>query len=288
MKLGVRAWLLCLCAVSVAAAPVLAMEGCSGAGASMGKANDGGGGTLGSGGSHGSGGSGGMAGSAGSGGMAGSAGGGSGGVANEGGLGFEYDGGCTPDILETGLKTVQNGLSVDLFDCQILEWSFKYKEPDPMIFKAIIYVESRFEDTSVACTNDPCGIPKGWTADESGCYGLMQVVPACHDDPDDAGLLADGHPNLETSSSSSLWATSIFNPNVNIEIGISGVSGNRAAAELEFPGCTPEQYTLMAVGNYNSYGSTKSCTVYNTAYDDPMLEAYTQYAKAAHYPAMSY
>jgi hypothetical protein len=40
----------------------------------------------------------------------------------------------------------------------------------------------------------------------------------------------------------------------------------------------------MAVGNYNEYGSTKSCTVYNTSYDDAVLAAYQQYAKAAGYP----
>jgi hypothetical protein len=186
---------------------------------------------------------------------------------------------------------MQTGVSVDAFDCQVLQWSAKYKEPDPMIFKAIMYVESRFDDTSVACSNDPCGVPTGWTTAESGCYGLMQVVPACHDDPDGAGLLSNGHPNLTTSPSSSLWATSIFNPEVNIEIGISGVSGNRAQVEKQFPGCTTDQYTLMAVGNYNSYGSTKSCTVYNTAYDGPgseLITAYQQYAKAAGYPAHSY
>jgi hypothetical protein len=243
----------------VAAGLVLAVEACGGSGGGTGDGGGGAGGGAGGASDAGSGGSGGHGGSNGAGGAGGTAGsagsGGSGGVPNDGGAGFEYDGGCSPDILETGLKTVQNGLSVDLFDCQILEWSFKYKEPDPMIFKAIIYVESRFVDTSVACSNDPCGIPKGWTVAESGCFGLMQVVPACHDDPDDAGLLADGRPNLTTSTSSSLWTTSIFNPDVNIEIGVSGVAGNRAAVEKEFPGCTTE---------------------------------HRQYAAAARYPAMSY
>jgi hypothetical protein len=37
----------------------------------------------------------------------------------------------------------------------------------------------------------------------------------------------------------------------------------------------------MAVGDYNSYGSTKSCTDYNTAYDGTMLAAYAQFASAA-------
>ena len=63
-----------------------------------------------------------------------------------------------------------------------------------MIFKAIIYVESRFDDTAVACPNLPCGTPGGWTTAESGCSGLMQVVPACGGLPDNAGLFANGHP----------------------------------------------------------------------------------------------
>jgi len=213
-----------------------------------------------------------------------------GGTVDGGGIPLDAanDGSCSPDPLHTGLTTTQNGLSVDLYDCPILAWAARYNEPDPMVFKAIIYVESRFVDTSVACPNLPCGTPKGWTASESGCFGLMQVVPACGGDPGDAGLLANGQPNLTTDPASSGWAGSIFNPNVNIEIGISGVAGNRAQVKAMFPGCTEDQYTMMAVGNYNSYGSTKSCTVYNTAYDDPLIMAYDQYAKAAGYPAHPY
>jgi len=183
---------------------------------------------------------------------------------------------------------MQTGVSVDAFDCPILKWSAAYKEPDPMIFKAIIYVESRFDQLAVACPNMPCGVPSGWTTQEAGCYGLMQVVPACHDDPGDAGLLPNGQPNMTTDMTASGWAGSIFNPDVNIEIGISGVAGNRAQVEQQFPGCTTDQYTMMAVGNYNSYGSTKSCTQYNTQYDDAVVMAYKQYAAAAGYPAHAY
>ena len=183
---------------------------------------------------------------------------------------------------------MQTNISVDSFDCEILRWAAYYQEPDPMIFKAIIYVESRFDDTSVACPNDPCGTPKGWTAAESGCYGLMQVVPACGDDPGGIGLLPSGQPNLTTDPTAAGWAGSIFNPDVNIHTGISGVAGNRAQVEKQFPGCTVDQYTLMAVGNYNSYGSTTSCTQYNTNYDDPVVTAYKQYAAAAGYPAHAY
>jgi Transglycosylase SLT domain len=196
--------------------------------------------------------------------------------------------GCDPDPLKTGLTAQQTGVSVDAFDCPILSWSAHYAEPDPMVFKAIIYVESRFDDTSVACPNMPCGTPSGWTSQESGCFGLMQVVPACGDDPGDAGLLSDGQPNLTTDPSASGWATSIFNPGVNIDIGISGVASNRAQVEKQFPGCTVDQYTMMAVGNYNSYGSTKSCTQYNSDYDTAVIAAYQQYAAAAGYTAHPY
>jgi hypothetical protein len=266
----------------------LTAPGCSSGSGTNANGDSGGGGAAGNGGNGGGAGSGGMGGVGGSGGTGGV--GGSGGSGGTGGAdgGFTTDGSCDPDPLKTGLVTEQNGLSVDLYDCPILYWTAYYKEPDPMIFKAIIYVESRFEDTAVACPNLPCGVPSGWTDAESGCYGLMQVVPACHDDPDDAGLLASGQPNLTADGGSPLWSTSIFNPNINIEIGISGVAGNRAQVEKMFPGCTTNQYTLMAVGDYNSYGSTKSCTVYNTAYDDGVLMAYQQYAAAAHYPARDY
>ena len=248
-----------------AVAGVLAVAACGGGSRNASSStNDGGGGAVDSGGS-----------------SSGSEAGGQGGT--DGG-----SGGCSPDPLHTGLTAQQTGVSVDAFDCPILEWTAKYNEPDPMIFKAIIYVESRFDQTAVACPNMPCGTPSGWTSAESGCYGLMQVVPACGDDPGDAGLLSNGQPNLTTDTSASGWATSIFNPEVNVEIGISGVAGNRAQVEKQFPGCTVDQYTMMAVGNYNSYGSTKSCTQYNSAYDGPVITAYQQYAAAAGYPAHSY
>jgi hypothetical protein len=197
-----------------------------------------------------------------------------------------YNGSCSPDPLKTGLVAMQTGVSVDAFDCEVLKWAHDYDEPDPMIFKAIMYVESRFDDTAVACANDPCGTPTGWTMAESGCFGLMQVVPAC--DGSDAGLLPNGQPNMTTNDAAAGWAGSIFNPNINIQLGISGVAGNRKQVEMQFPGCTTDQYTMMAIGNYNSYGSTMSCTVYNNAYDGPLVMAYQTYAAAANYPARPY
>jgi hypothetical protein len=81
---------------------------------------------------------------------------------------------------------------------------------------------------------------------------------------------------------------SLFNPDINVALGIAGIAGNRAQVKQMFAGCTEEQYTLMAVGNYNSYGSTQSCTQYNFDYDNLVLDAYRQYATAAGYPARSY
>jgi hypothetical protein len=205
-----------------------------------------------------------------------------------GGGGGGASGSCSHDPLHTGLTAQQTGVSVDAFDCPILTWAAKYEEPDPMIFKAIIYVESKFAETEVACSNEPCGTPSGWTAAEAGCYGLMQVVPACGDDPDGAGLLPDGQPNLTTDPSSSAWAASIFNPNVNIEVGVATLARHRMEVEQQFPGCTVDQYTMMAVGNYDDNGSATSCTQVNTAYDDAVLMAYQGYAAAAGYPAHDY
>ncbi len=215
---------------------------------------------------------------------------GCGGGASNGDAGSDASasGACDSDPLKTGLVAQQTGVSADAFDCPILEETSKYSEPDPMIFKAIMYVESRFDQLSAGCTNAPCGVPSGWSASETGCYGLMQVVPACGGMPNDAGLLPNGRPDLATDPTSSDWATSIFNPQINIEIGIAGVAGNRAQEKQKFSGCTTDQYTMMAIGDYASYGSTKSCTDVNTSYLTPLLAAYQQYATAAGYPAHAY
>jgi hypothetical protein len=116
----------------------------------------------------------------------------------------------------------------------------------------------------------------------------MQIVPACKSDINATVLLANGHPNLTTDSSSSDFGGSVFNPDANIDVGIAGIADNRAQVVKSFPGCTVDQYTLMAIGNYNSYGSTKSCTEYNTAYANIVLDAYKTYAAAANYPAHAY
>lgn len=195
---------------------------------------------------------------------------------------------CETDPLRTGLVAQQTGVSADAFDCEILQWAAASGEPDPMIVKAMIYVESRFDHTSAGCTNLPCGMPDGWTADESGCFGLMQVVPACGGETNRPCLPPNGHPNMTTDESSGDWASSVFNPSINIRIGIAGFAGNRAEVEGLFPGCTDDQYTLLALGNLANHGSSRSCTEYNREYVNLVLEAYDEYAAAAGYAAHDY
>ena len=205
-----------------------------------------------------------------------------------GGPGTIDPGPCEPDPLRTDLDPLWNGNSVDAYDCPILEYTAQYGEPDAMIFKAITYVESRFQYDAVGCTsNGPCCPEHGWTAAECACLGPMQTGPSCNSSSS-LGLLPDGHVDLETDPACADFTNSVFNPVVNIELGIAGIAGNRAQAKQQFPGCTEDQYTMMAIGNFNSYGSTKSCTVYNFSYDSAVLDAYNQYSTAAGWAAHAY
>jgi hypothetical protein len=192
------------------------------------------------------------------------------------------DGGaCASDPLKTSLPPLFNGNSVDAYDCAILSLTAKYHEPDAMIFKAIVYVESRFQSDAIGCTsNSGCCPARGWSDPECACLGVMQSGPSCNG-TSTLGLLADGHVDLEKDPGAADFGNSVFNPTVAIELGIAGIAGNRAQVVKAFPGCTEEQYTLMAIGNFNSYGSTKSCTVYNTAYDNSVLDTYMQYSAAS-------
>ena len=195
---------------------------------------------------------------------------------------------CDPDPLRTGIVIEWSGVPVDRYDCQILQFAAKYGEPDAMIFKGIMDVESNFEHDAVGCPNLPCGVPEGWAEPECHCFGLMQVVPACGGSIADLGRLANGHPNLTTEPSVPGWATSIFNPEINVELGIRAVADNRRRMMESFAGCTEEQYTLMAIGEYNSYGTTQSCTEINAEYADAVLEAYHEYAAASGWPERAY
>jgi hypothetical protein len=195
---------------------------------------------------------------------------------------------CEPDPLRTDLEPLWNGNSVDAYDCPILEYTAEYGEPDAMIFKAIVYVESRFQYDAVGCTgNGPCCPEIGWSAGECACLGTMQNGPECGV-TSGPGLLANGHPNLQADPNCVEFGNSVFNPAVNIRIGISRVASNRERMMETFPGCTEDQYTMMAVGEYNHYRSTRSCTAYNVEYLTAVLEAYDEYSSAAGWPARPY
>ncbi len=195
---------------------------------------------------------------------------------------------CATDPLATGIVAEQTGVSADIADCSILKWAAEYGEPDPMIIKAMIYGESRFDYAATGCPNLPCGTPDGWTEGESYCYGMMQVVPACSPLSDGTGMLPNGHPNLTTDPSSPDFANSVYNPDVNIHLGVAGFAGNRAEVKMLFPGCTEDQYTLMALGNLASHGSTTGCDAYLTDYIDYILPAYYEYCTAAGYAPHAY
>lgn len=191
---------------------------------------------------------------------------------------------CDPDPLRTGAT---DRAHTDDFDCLILQFAQQYREPDAMIIKAIIRVESGFQVDAMGCTA-PCGTPSGWSASEVKCLGMMQIVAACSPEPNDLGMLSNGHPNMSLDTSAGSWVTSIFNPAVNIERGVRAIAGNRVDVVERFPGCTEEQYTLMAIGNYNHYGSTTACDAYNTEYCDAVLKYYHQYSAAAGWSERSY
>src|SRR5262245_34819276 len=157
--------------------------------------------------------------------------------------GSSNSGSCDADPLKTGLVAVQTGISADAFDCEILKHAARLNEPDPMIFKAIMYGESRFDKFAAGCPNKPCGTPSGWSADETGCYGLMQVVPACKGPITAPLLLPNGHPNMTKDPNASDWPGSVFNPDANVSAGIGGIADNRAQVKKQFPGCTEDQYT---------------------------------------------
>ena len=133
-----------------------------------------------------------------------------------------------------------------------------------MIFKAIIYVESRFQYDAVGCTGNGRAARRAAGPRPSvRCLGAMQTGPRVRLVRARSACSRTATWISRRTRAAPDWANSVFNPAVNIELGIAGIAGNRAQVKKQFPGCTEDQYTMMAIGNFNSYGSTKSCTVYN-------------------------
>lgn len=155
----------------------------------------------------------------------------------------------TEVLCDTNSTSTATNISIgdpvyDQFDSYIINASDRYNIPDQMMVKSMILQESNF-DTFAVSPDIPCGVPDGWTDQESRSFGLMQVTPACVDEDDTP-------PNLTTDRNSPNWTTSWFNPEYNINRGVESLSENLSLVMNNFPGCSNEQYMLMALGAYNS------------------------------------
>jgi hypothetical protein len=173
----------------------------------------------------------------------------------------------------------------DAYDCQILALTKTAGEPDPMIFKAQISLESAFEVFATS-VDRPCATKAGWTDAESVSFGLMQLTPACGWLK--KALLPNGHPNLERDETSALWATSVYNPTLNVEEGVRAIQVARASMKAKFTSCTVEQYTTISLSAFNQGESSVSgCTTVTPAgsnYIRAVLSRYQFLAGPASYP----
>jgi transglycosylase-like protein with SLT domain len=181
------------------------------------------------------------------------------------------------------LKT--NKAKQDAYDCSVLQVSAKWGMPDPMIVKCQIQQESSFNVFSIS-GDSPCGIMQGWTDAESKSFGLIQTTPACGEAK--SALLPNGHPNLDQDMSSALWATSVFNPTINLDEGVKTDTDSLKALEKKYAGCTDAQYNMMAAGAFNSGdNAVLGCGMYNARaqmYVDAITSHYHQFALAAGWP----
>jgi soluble lytic murein transglycosylase-like protein len=132
----------------------------------------------------------------------------------------------------------------DQFDPYIIRASDYYDMTDKIMIKSLIMQESHFDMFTISL-DSPCGIPEGWTDQESKSFGLTQVTPAC-------GEVGGGKPNLTTDPNSPSWASSLFNPEFNINQGVKELSRYLLLMKSKFPECSNEQFMLMALGAYNS------------------------------------
>jgi peptidoglycan/xylan/chitin deacetylase (PgdA/CDA1 family) len=159
---------------------------------------------------------------------------------------------------------------VDQFDSYIINASNHYGITDKLMVKSLIMQESDF-DIFLISSDIPCGVPNGWTDQESRSFGLTQVTPAC-------GEAGTSRPNLTTDKNSPNWATSFFNPEFNINQGVKELSRSLALMKSKFSGCSNEQYMLMALGAYNSGEvAIEGCNSWNDRADDYITKVTEHY-----------
>jgi hypothetical protein len=168
--------------------------------------------------------------------------------------------GCDLNSIITAANISIGDPAYDQFDSYIVNSSNHYGITDMIMIKSVIMQESYFDMFAVS-SDIPCGVPDGWTDQESKSFGLMQLTPAC--------IGTDGNrPNLTTDNNSSNWATSWFNPEYNINQGVKSLADNLLLMKSKFSGCSNEQYMLMALGAYNSgEGAIKGCGEWNDRAD---------------------
>jgi peptidoglycan/xylan/chitin deacetylase (PgdA/CDA1 family) len=159
---------------------------------------------------------------------------------------------------------------VDQFDSYIINSSNHYGITDKLMVKSLIMQESDF-DIFLISSDIPCGVPNGWTDQESRSFGLTQVTPAC-------GEAGKSRPNLTTDKNSPNWVTSMFNPEFNIDQGVKGLSQSLSLVKSKFLGCSNEQYMLMALGAYNSgVNAIEGCNSWNDRADNYITNVTEKY-----------
>jgi len=143
----------------------------------------------------------------------------------------------------------------DAFDAAIARQCSAWNWTWPLVVKAVIYQESSFEIFAIS-DDTPCGIEPGWTSIESRSFGISQITPACdpedYDTPPFNMLLDNGHPNMTQNMSSPLWASSVFNPDVNLAWLLKEFRKHYNNFKQEFPGCTERQYVKMVLVAHNA------------------------------------
>jgi len=178
---------------------------------------------------------------------------------------------CNPNSIAAISNISIGDPAYDQFDSYIINATKKYNITDQMmIVKSMILQESDF-NTSAISSDIPCGVPSDWTDEESRSFGLMQVTPACFDD-------SETPPNLTTDRNSPNWENSWFNPEYNINQGVKKLSENLLLMKSNYPRCSNEQYTLMAVGAYNSgEGAIRGCGEWNDRADEYITNVATHH-----------
>jgi hypothetical protein len=87
---------------------------------------------------------------------------------------------------------------------------------------------------------------------------------------------------------SALWATSVFNPPINLDSGVQTDAASLKTLKAKYAGCTAAQYNMMAAGAFNSGDSAVlGCTSYNAraqTYVTFITQHYKQFAQASGWP----